>query len=115
MVDSDKLEEILETVCRPMAKQVGEFVNIDDDELGAAIMCAMLVTNEGQEASDTDLEGVIKWAKQIQMQATMLQFLLAGATQMRVVDGDAQSKMIDDPSLMMQRLVACGIAKRQGT
>lgn len=110
-MESAKHDEILGAVAGPVLKTLKEFVEIEEDDIGAALLIAHMLSSNDNSVSEADAGVIVKWGRRIQMMATMLQFVLAGVSEITVENGEVAFRLKGGGEDVMRRLVEAGIAK----
>lgn len=112
MVTPEKFDELRDSeIVAAIAEPLGAFAAIDEDDFSAGILAAALASAEGGMCED-DISKVLQWANGIQQQACILHFLLIGAMEVCVIDGEVNCRMPGgSPDEMMRQLIRKGVAK----
>lgn len=109
---TEEMDQFRDTVCKDAAEIVGAFSSMNEDDLNSAVLAAFLASAAGNEAHDDDIKKVLSWASGIQFQAVTLHFVLIGAMDVTVIDGQLHFRMAQgSPDEMMRQLVRHGVAK----
>ena len=113
MVATEKMDKLRDSeIVAAIAEPLGTFAGIDEDNFNAGIIAAALASAEDNQLHEDDIGKILQWANAIQRQACALHFMLIGAVEVRVIDGELHFTMPGgSPDEMMRQLVRNGVAK----
>lgn len=110
MLDEPTREKAREAVCRQALDALKPFATLKEEDLENAVALAYMLAVGNREVPKAELAQALRWAHGIQGPAIVLQFFLAGVTELSFSDGQAAHRLVD-PAAAIAALVREGIAR----
>lgn len=111
--DQESLDAVLDAVAGDFLKALGPIAKLPEEMVDEVAAAMLLVSAAGEDVSEDDIGVAIEWLRKFTMQAAMIQFILSGASDVSVVDGEIAVRM-RSPERFMERCIATGITKPVG-